>query len=341
MTIAAIQPASTMKGFMGPVPVRAVYLRLMGCVPGEEAPAWASFLPSEVSHSLHLSTADDKGSDGTASTSSPAAAPTRFLSDPSLTGRVWSLVQRQHGSRAVQAAIDACTTNQQREALASELKGHVWDAIRCPNANFVVQRLIVKMRPQASQMFIDEILERGSKGCLQVARHKYACRIMQRLLEHCRNEQVAPIIDAILKDTNSLSRHPYGNYVMQQLFEYGTPEQRSKACKLLEIQAAPLASDCYGSAVVAKALTHCSEQDRLRVANILANEPGLVTTMARTRHGHTVSELVLQESQGLSRERAWQEICSQALLLRANRYGRVLLANVFGDSMRAIAEAGC
>ena len=45
-----------------------------------------------------------------------------------MAGHVWQLSLRQRGSRAVQEAIELCSSDEEREAIASELAGHIWEA---------------------------------------------------------------------------------------------------------------------------------------------------------------------------------------------------------------------
>eukprot|EP00913_Durusdinium_trenchii_P035379 g33108.t1 len=98
--------------------------------------------------------------------------------------------------------------------------------MRCPHANHVLQKCITCSRPQDCQFIVDEIM--ACNGFVELAaRHKYGCRIIQRLLERCPL-QVERIAAAILSDVSGIARHPYGNYVLQNLLEHGTPAHRHR-----------------------------------------------------------------------------------------------------------------
>ncbi|CAJ1403567.1 unnamed protein product [Effrenium voratum] len=206
-----------------------------------------------------------------------------------VTGHVWQLSLRQRGSRAVQDAIDLCSSDQEREAIAGELAGHIWEAVRCPHANFVVQRLITALRPAACQFIIDEIMRPGSKSVGYLARHKYGCRTLQRLLEKCSQQQTLPIVEGLLSEVVPLSRHPYGNYVVQQLFEHASSQHRSSAVQKLLRNVALVGADCNGGAVLLKAMTNASPEEKAQLAHALATEPGLILSIARGRYGHAVA----------------------------------------------------
>jgi len=111
---------------------------------------------------------------------------------------VWRLSQDQKGCLKVQEALQGAGSDDARRAIAAELEGHVWEAMRCPHANHVVQKCIMTMRPHALQFIIDEIESRGAAGVRKIAKHQYGCRILQRLLEHCRPDQVQGLVEDLL-----------------------------------------------------------------------------------------------------------------------------------------------
>eukprot|EP00425_Heterocapsa_triquetra_P047058 CAMPEP_0195074424 /NCGR_PEP_ID=MMETSP0448-20130528/17536_1 /TAXON_ID=66468 /ORGANISM="Heterocapsa triquestra, Strain CCMP 448" /LENGTH=223 /DNA_ID=CAMNT_0040106677 /DNA_START=15 /DNA_END=683 /DNA_ORIENTATION=- len=209
-------------------------------------------------------------------------------------GYVWKLSRDAEGCRAVQNALEGAGSDQARAVLAAELRGHIWEALRCPHANYVLQKCITTMRPQASQFIIDELQRRGPGAATQAARHRFGCRILERLLEHCLPSQVRGLVEALVGDAVSLASHPYGNYVVQHILEHGAPDQQARLAGLFADHVLMLGSDSYASAVVAKALTHGSQEGRVGLAQALLKAPGLLPAMAHTRHGHVAAKFVLQ-----------------------------------------------
>ena len=137
----------------------------------------------------------------------------------SVAGRVWDLSQRSKGCRYVQAALENCGDGE-RFTLALELQGHVLAAARSACANYVLQKIIQVLRPQACQFIIDEIMKTPADVPI-LARHQYGCRILQRLLEHCQAQQMEGLVKLLLEDATALVRHNYGTFVMQQIFDFG------------------------------------------------------------------------------------------------------------------------
>merc|ERR1712232_141847 len=97
----------------------------------------------------------------------------------------------------------------ERTKLADGLRGHVWEALQCPNANHVLQKCIQTMKPSAIQFIINEIM---SQRCApsRVAEHKFGCRIIVHLIAYCDGEQLHTLVNSILCDARKLATHVFG-----------------------------------------------------------------------------------------------------------------------------------
>jgi len=248
---------------------------------------------------------------------------------------VWKLSQDVNGCRVVQQAFEE-GSNDERLQLVEQLRGHVWEALRCPHANHVIQKCITTTRPRDSHFIISELCQNGS-GAAAAARHRYGCRILERLLEHLA-EQAQPLVDLIIAEGIELSKHVFGNYIMQHILEHGTLAQKHRLCRMLAPVAHTLGLDPYACAVIGKALSHGSPQDRVCIAQALLRVPDLLTTIACTRHGHITAKLVLQVSEGKQLAEARGELAKNVQLLRTSRYGRVVIACL--DPPRGSQRAG-
>lgn len=281
------------------LPEQAIYARLQFA---QETPSWAVYLPAELRQmmtdegrlALHegqgmATAAADRLRVGTRCTEGPLSP-----QSPQLHGRVWALSREPAGCRRVQRALEDATCDSHRDAIVKELRGHVWEALRCPHANYVLQKCIVTSRPQSVQFIIEELMRKGPGSAQQVACHRFGCRILERLLEHCLPEQVADIVNDLLSDAVALTTHLYGNYVMQHLLEFGAPETRRRASRLLADSVRDVGLNSYGSAVLLKVLAHAEQQDQVQLARALVAEPVLFTAMARGRPGSPVTKRAVQ-----------------------------------------------
>eukprot|EP00443_Scrippsiella_acuminata_P065224 CAMPEP_0115558534 /NCGR_PEP_ID=MMETSP0271-20121206/99483_1 /TAXON_ID=71861 /ORGANISM="Scrippsiella trochoidea, Strain CCMP3099" /LENGTH=250 /DNA_ID=CAMNT_0002992543 /DNA_START=95 /DNA_END=844 /DNA_ORIENTATION=+ len=155
---------------------------------------------------------------------------------------VLSRARDREGCRAVQRALEDAESDSARAALLAEsLRGHVWEVARCPHGNHVLQKYVTTMKPSACQFIVDEFSQMGVFGIGKMARHKYACRVLQRLFEHCWPSQLDQIVDCLLADVVSLSMQRYGNYVVQHLLEYAAEDAQRRVAKRLEAHVAELA----------------------------------------------------------------------------------------------------
>lgn len=210
-------------------------------------------------------------------------------------GRVWELSSEAEGCRHVQAALEACGEGQDVQfALVAELKGHVWEAIRCPHANYVLQRCITALHTDASQFILVEVLQHGPGAVAQVARHRFGCRVLERLLERYSKAKLRPLVEELMAEAVALAKHAYGNYVIQHALKHGPSDQRQRLTEILEHHLPVLASDRFGSAVLVRALSTGDVSARLAFARRATATQGLLAALARSRHGYAATRIVLQ-----------------------------------------------
>jgi len=245
------------------------------------------------------------------------AAPVDAPVDPE---SVWGKSQSPQGCRQVQQMLDDAPTDQARLAIALDLRGHIWEALRSPHANYVVAKCIATLPVSALQFILDEI---PAEVAPQASKHKFGCRIIQRLIEKCPSEMVNDLVEAILVDFNMVARHPYGNYVAQNLLQNGTEGQKQRMISMIETDIRGLTSDSFGCTVVNASLSaKGSQEGPVRIARAILKEPGLLLFAACTRHGHVAASRVLKVLQGQELANAKQMLQEEAESLRASRFGR-------------------
>merc|ERR1719414_1768603 len=85
-----------------------------------------------------------------------------------LRGRVWLRSQDQVGCLEVQSALEE-SSREVCDAIASELRGHVWEAVEHPHANFVLQKCIEQLSSRGSQWIIGELFGWGVESTMYLA----------------------------------------------------------------------------------------------------------------------------------------------------------------------------
>jgi len=214
--------------------------------------------------------------------------------------------------------------------LTSELMGHVWEALKCPNANHVVQKCISTIRPEAAQFIIEELIHHGPGGAAQAARHRFGCRIIERLLEHCSAEQMSPLVEALLADVVALSSHMYGNFVVQHLLEHCDSDVVARIVSALVKHMTTFAADGYAGSVMGKALRQSATPENLPLVKALLKDPERLTVMACSRWGHLAVKQAMQLADAPMRRQAGTELKRRLGRYRSSRYGR-LVANFINE----------
>jgi hypothetical protein len=204
---------------------------------------------------------------------------------------VWDMARNSLACRDLQQALDDCA-DPGRLAIAEALKSHVWHCIRCRNANHVLQKVIALLRPNHVQFVIDEITELPS-GPLLASKHQYGCRIMERLIEHCRSDQLRPLVAELLKHVLRLSSHRFGSFVVQHIMEFGTSEQKHFiATKIMDgMGKRQRPSPFY---VFEMVLSKGLVEDRIRLRlELLGHHPHIIKKAAASRRREDMPHLML------------------------------------------------
>lgn len=248
-----------------------------------------------------------------------------------LAGQVWPLSQDAQGCRRVQEVLgDESLLLAHREALAFELRGHVLEAAVCPYANFVLQKCVVVLPPEAVQFIVDEITAETAASVSSVAQNKFGCRVLQRLLEECRDSQVRVLVVAVLADFIAVAQSPYGNYVVQKIMECGGADseyRRLCVAQLVEGALGELGMHPFGCIVISTALSKCGPKSRMAITRALLSCPCLLCSMASTRHGHRTVLVFISFLEGDYLEAARRVLESDASLA-GNKFGRVVMARL-------------
>ena len=199
-----------------------------------------------------------------------------------------SLSLTQFGSRVVQKAIASASDIAERERFAAELLQHSMDLYVSPHGNHVLAKLI-EVLPSTRLVCIAEKM-RGQ--ATMVARHQFGSRILERLMEHCSEEQIGFLLDELFDETNleALARHPFANFVVQHIFEHGMPERKGRCFQMLLPYVLQHATHKTASNVVQRMLEHADVSSQALIADaFLAGEgESSLETIAATRYGSFV-----------------------------------------------------
>ncbi|CAE7242467.1 pum2, partial [Symbiodinium microadriaticum] len=220
-----------------------------------------------------------------------------------ISDKVWPLSRDANGCRVVQLAMEKASNGVAKD-LAAELHGHVREAAVSPHANYVVQKVITQLSPATSAFIAEEL----SGNAARFARHRFGCRIICRLLEHCSSQEgTLRLIDEVLEDPAEaldLCRHNFGHHVVQSILEHGDVRYKELIAEVLGHDLLANASHRSASYVVESALSHCSEKDQQALLQQLSH-PNMVAELAQARYGFYVAKTLLQRPE-VDAEAQWR-----------------------------------
>lgn len=229
-----------------------------------------------------------------------------------------------NGTLVVQAAIEVATAEDQ-EKLIYCLQKHIRRLLDSPHGNFVLQKIVVMMPPYAVQFVLSEL---SNFGWVAVAKHRYGCRIEQRVLEHCNETLTTPLVDALLAVLDSAAKHPFANYVVQHILEHGSPRHREQAVVALVRAGIPdLARHRVASNIVEKAVQHASPKGQRVLAESILEKPGALRAMACNHYGSfTVRRLLDVITKDPIQSRLFRQLAPAACWLGTSKHGRRILS---------------
>jgi len=197
------------------------------------------------------------------------------------------------GCRAVQLALQVVDRKAIVKLLA-ELHGCVIESISSPHANFVMQKVVELMPQSLASFVVDELLGLG----IQMARHRYGCRVICRLVEQRTNkatDKVARLIDEVLNDTRQLCRHNYGHHVVNTILEHGLPNQKQRAVSVLHSDLVRLSKNRNSCSVIEKALVTCVSLDKQCLFQELLSNAEAMLSISEHPFGHLVVKALLAQ----------------------------------------------
>jgi len=187
------------------------------------------------------------------------------------------------GCRLVQLAIQSCKPSVGK-AIAQQLEGHVKEATESPHANYVLQKVIEQLSSATSSFIADELLPYAPR----FSRHRFGCRIVCRLVEHCSSEESTQrLIEKLLEDPEEaldLCKHNFGHHVVQSILEHGDARHKEIIADVMRHDLLANARHRSSSYVLEAALLHCSPQDQESLVQFLV-QPVVVAELAQSDFG--------------------------------------------------------
>jgi len=207
-----------------------------------------------------------------------------------LNGHVWEASTHKEGCMVVQLVMLHCKMKDW-PLLCKELHGIFWEAVEHPQADFVLQTLIEAAPGPSCKFIIEECMDKA----VDLAKHRYGCRIICRIAEHCLGDDHAMLlIQRVLDDTQvvaGLCCHNFGHHVMQQVMEKGSPDHRKMIANVLSTDLIKMAQSRHASYIIEAAFEFCEEDEKSMLKTMLLKERHIVDFAKHQFGGFVVKKL--------------------------------------------------
>uniref|UniRef100_A0A3Q2VPB6 Pumilio RNA-binding family member 2 n=1 Tax=Haplochromis burtoni TaxID=8153 RepID=A0A3Q2VPB6_HAPBU len=289
-----------------------------------------------------------------------------------LPGHMVEFSQDQHGSsvflivpcflqsRFIQQKLERATPAE-RQMVFGEILQAAYQLMTDVFGNYVIQKFFeVGITAHAEQKLALATRIRGHVFVLST--HPYGCRVIQRILEHCTQEQTLPILEElhqhseqlgqvvfkILQMEVSLIHRPiidqYGNYVIQHVLEHGRPEDKSKIVAEVRGKVLVLSQHKFASNVVEKCVIHSSRAERaLLIDEVCCQKDGphsALYTMMKDQYANYVVQRMIDMAEPAQRKIIMHKIRPHIATLRKYTYGKHILAKLEKYYMKSGSELG-
>ena len=207
------------------------------------------------------------------------------------------------------------------------------------------RRLYPPVTKQVHSAELGFLLRVVAASAVELSCHPYGCRVVQRVMERCTDEDAAPIVDAVLASVPRLIGDQYGNYVLQHILEYGPPQHKAPVFVHVLGRVVPLATHKYASNIVERCLQFGAPAQRIAlVEEVVAPSFDTFVAMARrlpadprgtplqvlvaSPFGNFVVQRMIDCSTDRLREALLDMLWSYAATLKRYTYGRHILSRL-------------
>ncbi|KAK0402940.1 hypothetical protein QR680_016626 [Steinernema hermaphroditum] len=248
-------------------------------------------------------------------------------------GNVLNLALQMYGCRVIQKALESIDPQQQLEIL-KEMEGQVLRCAKDQNGNHVVQKVIERVEPHRLQFIIDAFVKGNNNDTVfTLSTHPYGCRVIQRVLEHCIEEQKRPVLEQLHANIKTLVTDQYGNYVIQHVIEHGALDDRDRIVAQIRGEVLKFAQHKFASNVIEKCLTcGAAHHKNSLITEVCGNfndgTPTALLDMMRDPYANYVVQKMLDVADSPHRKKMMLAIKPHIPALRKFNYGKHIITKL-------------
>ena len=228
----------------------------------------------------------------TFSASTTASTPLSTTSSPpgTPTNQCAEVLRKAHdrvGCRDLQQTLQAGTFGEQSMIL-HHLRGHVAEVAQSPHGNYLLQHAIRVLSSDRTRFIGDEMCRWRRPA--EIAKHRYACRVLERIIEHFPMNLSFVFMEDIVRNAKELCLHPIGTYSVQHCVEHGGAGCIHEITTVVLNNLREIAVDPSGCGVLNKVLLHSNPMQSTMLAVALASHPYMFAKMAILQKGFAACE---------------------------------------------------
>lgn len=171
---------------------------------------------------------------------------------------VLSLSKDPFGSRVMQKVLSISEEKQRQKIVDVLMKEDIGHLICDPHANHVIHRIVELLPPDQTTAIAAFFSGEAETLC----RHKFASRVLLRVICHAEPEIVRGLIEELCRSLPDLAYDQFGNYAVQQLLESGTESDQRIVIAGLQGGFTRMSMHKYASNVVEKSLRFGTQAER-------------------------------------------------------------------------------
>jgi len=244
-------------------------------------------------------------------------------------GHVAQLAFESVGCRVVQEALRVAD-KQTVVSMIAELTGNVKKATGSPHANYVIQKIVELLPPSQAEFIVNELCD----CVVEVASHRYGCRIICRLLEHsAAAPSTGKLLDNMLRSAKSLCCNVYGHYVILLLLEHGIKVHRQAVVAAVCGDAYKMAKNRHASHIMIMILTSGEMEQKQAVIDAMVADGECLLQAALDKHAWMVVRAVCRlPGSHLQKVQSQLDLGKEALM--QSKYGIRVLQELNGNTKK-------
>lgn len=181
---------------------------------------------------------------------------------------IQKIVDQPNGCRVLQKFIE--TTNTANiDKLFLALKPNFVSLCSSQNGNHIAQRFIMLI-PERIPIIIETIKPR----VVQLVVDNWGCRVIQKLFDQLKIEQLIPLVDEVLGCVADLAINQFGNYVVQNILSTGKPEHINALIDAFSGHFYDFSMHKFASNVIEKCIRKSNEEQRQRIFTEIIGKEG-------------------------------------------------------------------